>query len=104
MNEAIYMMLSLLAGLALGMLFFGGLWFTVKKAITARTPGVWIVGSFIFRMGITLTGFYYISAGNWKRLLVCVAAFILSRFLVIHFTKGVERKHLVLRKEDRYEA
>lgn len=104
MNEAIYMILAIVAGLALGILFFGGLWFTVKKAVTAKTPALWILGSFFLRMGITLTGFYYISSGSWKRLLVCVAGFIAARFLVIHHTRATVEKKVVLRKEAGYEA
>ena len=104
MNETIYMVLAMIAGLMLGILFFGGLWFTVKKAMAAKTPALWILGSFIVRMAITLAGFYYASSGNWKRLLVCVGSFIAARFLVIHFTKPTVEKQTVLRKEAGYEA
>ena len=46
MNETIYMVLALVSGLVIGVLFFGGLWFTVKKAMGAKTPGLWFFGSF----------------------------------------------------------
>jgi len=102
MNEILYMVLALIAGLALGTLFFGGLWFTVKKALTAKMPAVWFLSSFFLRVTIILFGFYYISHGSWQRLLVCVIGFIVARYIVAHFTKSIERK--TTKKEVYYEA
>ncbi len=74
-------------GLLLGILFFGGLWFTVKKALTSKKPALWFVGSFILRLGITLIGFYYIAMEDWRRLLICLFGFVIARFIVMRFTK-----------------
>jgi len=104
MNESVYMVLAFISGLALGTLFFGGLWLTVKKAVTAKIPALWIFCSFFIRIGITLIGFYFISSGNWKRLLVCVAGFTAARFLVIHFTRSVDERRLPLKKEVDHES
>ena len=104
MNEAVYMVLAFISGLALGTLFFGGLWLTVKKAVTAKIPALWIFCSFFIRIGITLIGFYFISSGNWKRLVVCVAGFMAARFLVIHFTRSVDERQLPLNKEVDHES
>jgi F1F0 ATPase subunit 2 len=104
MNETIYMIFAFIAGLVLGTLFFGGLWFTVKKAVTAKIPALWIFSSFFLRIGITLVGFYFISSGNWKRLLICVTGFIIARFFVIHFTKLADEKQMQFRKEVGHEA
>ncbi len=104
MNETLNMGLAFIAGLIMGTLFFGGLWFTVKKAVNAKVPALWIFGSFFLRMGITLIGFYFISSGNWKRLLICVAGFIVARMLVIHFTKSIDEKKMYIKKEVIHEA
>jgi F1F0 ATPase subunit 2 len=98
MNEITFMVLAFIAGSALGILFFGGLWFTVKKAVAAKVPALWILSSFFLRISITLIGFYFVSSGNWKRLLVCVAGFIVARFFVIHFTRSIDEKQLSLKK------
>ena len=98
------MVLAFMAGVALGTLFFGGLWYTVKKVVVAKVPALWIFGSFFLRMGITLVGFYFISSGNWKRLLICVAGFIAARFFVIQFTKSIDEKQVHLKKEVGHEA
>jgi F1F0 ATPase subunit 2 len=104
MGEVLYMILSFIAGLLLGTLFFGGLWFTVKKIVNTRTPAIWFFSSFIFRMGITLLGFYGIARNNWYSLLVCVGGFIVARFVIIYFTKSIDEKKIQLKREDSYEA
>jgi F1F0 ATPase subunit 2 len=37
-------------------------------------------------MGISLTGFYWVAAGDWRRLLLCLFGFILARLLIIQVT------------------
>ena len=104
MNETLSMILAFIAGIALGILFFGVLWLTVKKSVTAKTPWLWVLGSFLLRVGITLLGFYFVSGGKWQRLLICLAGFIIARFLVIHFTRSIDKKNIQLRKEAVHEA
>ena len=104
MNDIVYMILAFIEGLLLGTIFFGGLWFTVRKLVTSKIPALWFLGSFILRISITLIGFYYISSGSWQRLLICVAGFIIARFAVIHFTKLSEEKQVLLKKEISHET
>jgi len=104
MNEFLYMVLVFIAGMALGTLFFGGLWITVKKAVAATIPAVWIFASFFFRIIITLIGFYFVSAGDWKKFLVCVAGFIVARTLILHFTKSIAENQVPLKKGGFFEA
>ena len=104
MNETLLMIVAFVAGMALGTLFFGGLWLTVKKVVTAKVPALWVLGSFIFRVGIVLLGFYFIGAGSWQRLVSCLIGFIVARFIVIHFTKSIDEKQIQLRKETAHEA
>jgi len=104
MNEIVYMILAFIVGLFLGIIFFGGLWFTVKKLVTSKIPALLFLGSFILRVGITLTGFYYISSGSWQRLLICVAGFITARYSVIYFTKSNNEKRVLLNKEVSHET
>jgi F1F0 ATPase subunit 2 len=89
MNETLLVILAFIAGLALGILFFGGLWFTVKKTITAKTPAIWFFSSFFLRVSIVLIGFYFVSNGNWQRLLTCLLGFVVARFIVMYFTRSI---------------
>ena len=100
MNEIVFVVLAFMAGLILGTLFFGGLWLTVKKAVTSKIPAIWFFGSLLFRVSITLVGFYYVGAGNWQRLLICALGFIAARYIVIHLTKSIEQKQTKLKKEE----
>jgi F1F0 ATPase subunit 2 len=88
MNEPLHMILVLVAGLLLGTFFFGGLWLTVKKAGTSKSPSLLVFGSFISRIAIVLIGFYFIGTGNWRSMLIAFAGFMIARFMVIRFTKS----------------
>lgn len=100
MNETLFMIVALLTGLALGSLFFGGLWFTLRKAMTSKIPALWLLGSFIFRVGIVLVGFYLIlQQANWLSGLVCLVGFITARSIVIRLTMAYEAKTTLINKE-----
>ncbi|MEO6453127.1 MAG: ATP synthase subunit I [Ginsengibacter sp.] len=104
MNEILNMVLPFIAGFLLGVLFFGGLWFTVKKLTASKMPALLVLGSFFFRVSIVLIGFYFIGLGDWKKLTVCLVGFIVARFAVIHYTKSMDEKELQLKKEADHEA
>src|SRR5674476_1130194 len=86
MNELLHLALALLAGLLLGALFFGGLWWTVLKGVSARQPALWFGASLLLRTALVLGGFYLVSGADWKRLLLCLLGFIVARFVVIRLT------------------
>lgn len=67
------------AGVALGAIFFGGLLWTVRKVVSSPWPALWISASLILRMSTTLTGFYFVSDSDWRRLLACLAGFAAAR-------------------------
>lgn len=100
MNEILMMILVFVGGALLGVLFFGGLWFTVKKSVTAERPALLFLGSFFLRIGITMFGFYVIGGHNWQRILGCLLGFIAARFAVLYFTKIVDAKQLNMPKEE----
>lgn len=104
MNEILFMILAFMAGIVFGILFFYGLWITVKKAVTANIPALWFVGSFLIRIAIVLTGFYYISQGNWQRLLVCLLGFMTARYIIKRFTSPKKENLLQLKKEVSHES
>jgi len=87
MNEILFLALALVAGLLLGSLFFGGLWWTVRKGVLSKSPAFWFLGSSLLRMSIALTGFYFVGRGNWPRLVTCLAGFISARFIVTRLTR-----------------
>ena len=87
MNEIQIAILAWLAGLLLGAFFFGGLWLTVRKCVSAQRPVLWLLPSLVLRMSITLAGFYFISNGHWQRLIVCLLGFVMARLVVTWLTR-----------------
>ena len=69
MNEALTLVLAWVAGVVLGAIFFGGLWWTVRKGVSSKQPALWFFGSLLLRMSIALAGFYFVAGGHWERLL-----------------------------------
>jgi F1F0 ATPase subunit 2 len=88
MNESLslVMALALVAGVLLGAIFFGGLWWTVRKGVAFKHPAAWFLGSLLLRTGIVLAGFYVVADAHWDRLLACLLGFIIARFVVTRFT------------------
>jgi F1F0 ATPase subunit 2 len=79
---------TFLAGTMLGTLFFLGLWWTVRKGLASNRPALWFLGSTLLRTGFVLVGFFFISAGDWRRLLICLLGFFIARILVTRFTRA----------------
>ncbi len=82
MSEPLSLALAGLVGLLLGAVFFGGLWWTVRKGVSSKRPALWFLGSLIVRTGITLAGLYFVSGGQGRRLLASLLGFVIARFLV----------------------
>jgi F1F0 ATPase subunit 2 len=82
MNEWVALALALVAGLVLGAVFFGGLWWTVRKGVSSRRPALLFLGSMLMRTIFVVAGFYLVSDGHWQRLLACLLGFVIARFVV----------------------
>lgn len=89
MHETLTWGLAGVAGLALGAMFFGGLWWTVRKGVTSRRPALLFVGSFVLRSGLALAGFYWVGHNQWQALLPCLLGFGVARFIVIRLVRPV---------------
>ena len=87
MNETLALMLAAMAGMALGAVFFGGLWWTVRKGIASEWPALWFMGSLLLRTTIVLVGFYLAGAGHWQRMVACLLGFLAGRFAIIPLTR-----------------
>jgi F1F0 ATPase subunit 2 len=99
MNEVLTLTLSLMAGLLLGALFFGGLWWTVRKGFSSKQPALWFSGSLLLRMPLALAGFYYVGQGHWERLMACLLGFVIARFIVKRLTRTPIERHTSRTKE-----
>jgi F1F0 ATPase subunit 2 len=83
LSEVLLFVLALAVGAGLGIIYFGGLWLTVKRLPTARRPVLLTLLSFAGRLGVVLMGFYLIMDGHWERLIVCLLAFLAVRAILV---------------------
>jgi F1F0 ATPase subunit 2 len=91
MNETLSLVLAWLTGILLGVIFFGGLWWTIRKGVSSKIPALWFMGSSLLRTAIVLAGFYFVSGGQWVRLLVCLLGFVMARLVVTWLTRAAKK-------------
>ena len=87
MNDFLLLALALVAGLVLGAIFFGGLWWTVRKGVSGKSRALWFPVSMLLRMSIVLVGFYFVGQGDWQLLVTCLLGFIIARIIVMRLTR-----------------
>jgi F1F0 ATPase subunit 2 len=88
MNEVVTLGLAWGAGGVLGVLFFGGLWWTVRNGMSRKQPALWFLVSMLLRTTTALLGFYFVSGHDWRRLFLCVFGFVLGRPVVTWLTRS----------------
>jgi F1F0 ATPase subunit 2 len=74
-------LISFTGGILIGILFYGGLWFTVQALLVTRHPALLAISSFWARTVIALFGFLFLMDGKWHNALACLAGFALGRVL-----------------------
>jgi F1F0 ATPase subunit 2 len=82
MRDAPTLTLALLAGALLGAIFFGGLWWTIRRGLSSRRPALLFLGSLLLRTAVAVAGFYLVSGGHLPRMLACLLGFFLARIAV----------------------
>ncbi len=84
--------LLLLAGMLLGIVFYGGLWLTVRSLSSTRHP-VWLtLCSFWMRMLAVLAGFLFLVKGSWQHAFICLAGFAIGRLAVSKYLATPETR------------
>jgi F1F0 ATPase subunit 2 len=78
---------ALAIGLFLGALFFGGLWWTVRRGLTAANPALWFGVSALARMAITLSGLYYVTRTGWPSLVASLCGMLIARVATTRLTR-----------------
>jgi F1F0 ATPase subunit 2 len=86
MNEALTLLVAGAAGGLLGAIFFGGLWWTVRKGLSSDQPALWFLGSMLMRTSLVLAGFYFVAIHGLERLLFSLFGFVIARLVVAQVT------------------
>ncbi len=100
MNEVLSLIFALMAGIVLGMFFFGGLWWTIRRGLSSSRPALWFFGSMLLRTAIVVLGFYYVLGDDWRRLLAALLGFVIARLAVTRLTRGTQQATLQIQEAD----
>jgi F1F0 ATPase subunit 2 len=87
MNEIFALLLALLEGGLLGVFFFLGLWWTVRRLANSKQVALLFLTSMLLRSSVVVLGFYFILGDNWQRLVAGLLGFIIARIIVIRLTR-----------------
>jgi F1F0 ATPase subunit 2 len=101
MNENFSLLLSPLAGIGVGFLFYGGLWLTVSRIASAKRPWLLLVANSAARTALALAAIWWVSQGSAARIALCVFGFMATRPLVFRLTRSVPPPHPQTAKEPR---
>jgi F1F0 ATPase subunit 2 len=78
---------ALAIGIFLGALFFGGLWWTVRRGLTAANPALWFGVSALARMAMTLSCLYFVARAGWPSLVACLCGLLIARVAATRLTR-----------------
>lgn len=84
------LVLAFAAGLALGALFFGGLWLTVRSLSVRQSPFLFIT-SFLVRSAVLLGGLWWFGAGDLVMLAACGLGVLVVRYVFVRMLRVARR-------------
>jgi F1F0 ATPase subunit 2 len=87
MTDTPALLLAGAVGIILGTIFFGGLWWTVRRGMSSKRPGLWFASSLLLRIAIVLSGLYLFGSRDWRRLALYLVGFTLARLAVLALTR-----------------
>jgi len=83
LNIFLFVILALAGGGLAGMVYFGGLWITVKGVVEHKKPAMLLVLSFLIRISIAGAVFYALMMYQWAYLAVAMVSFMAVRQLMV---------------------
>lgn len=98
MNEFLHLLLALLEGALLGVFFFAGLWWTVRKLESAKYVALLFLGSMVLRTGTVVLGFYFVLGDNWQHLLAGLLGFVIVRIIIARLSRIADQSKPLLQK------
>ncbi len=85
MNELLGLAFPLAVGLLLGAIFFGGLWWTLRRAVSSPRVALWLFASMLLRTGVVILGLFWVCGSDWKRWLAGLVGFVVARIIATRF-------------------
>jgi len=93
--------LALLTGILLGVVFFAGLWWTVRQLGSSRHVALLFFFSMLLRTSLVIVGFYFILGDDWQRLLAGLLGFMVVRLFATRYIHKTEQS-LTAKQKTRY--
>jgi F1F0 ATPase subunit 2 len=84
LNTLFILILMFMAGLALGALYFISLWETVRRLERTEGGARLLAISFVVRLAIILTVFFFLMNGHWERLAAAMIGFVVIRKILTY--------------------
>jgi F1F0 ATPase subunit 2 len=95
MSRALLFPLIVLVGFALGIVFYGGLWITIRALPKSRHPAMLALGSFWGRAAVVIAGFILTTARRWQNAIVCLSGFVLARIVLARWVPHAAARRTV---------
>jgi F1F0 ATPase subunit 2 len=84
LQQLTVMAASLVAGMALGAFYFGGLWLTMRSLPRSSHPVPLLIASYFVRLAAATIAVLLVAlGGDWQRLLAFMAGFLLIKLVLI---------------------
>lgn len=90
--------MAFIAGIVLGVLFFGGLYLTVQNLAKTEHPSVLMMASLVIRMAILILGLYLVRGDSYLNIPLALMGILLVRIIMVG---QVKRKQLADNGEGR---
>ena len=77
------LLLAVVTGVAVGLFYFGGLWFTIKRAASSQRPHLLMLGSLVLRALIAAGVIFLVGRAHWQMLVAVMACFLITRSVLV---------------------
>lgn len=81
--EIMIWILIFVSGALLGIVYFGGLLLTIRQITQSKRPALIMILSLFTRVAVVVSGFYWLTGGQWRELIVALIGFISIRMLMV---------------------
>ena len=89
-----WFLFSALAGVVAGLIFFGGLWLTVRQLHRVSSPALWMLGSVVLRFSILLGSLFLVMRwGGVVHVLIALAGVIAVRMMLANRLAPAPENH-----------
>lgn len=61
-SAVLVLAIAAVVGVVLGLVFYGGLYWTVSRGLVSKHPALWFLFSLLARVSIVIAGFYFVSS------------------------------------------